>query len=217
MNGMAVGSVAVPPIGGTRLQAVVELLGDDTGSVLDVGCRDRGLKDLLPDGGEYVGMDLGPPADVICSAEEPYPFPEDAFDAVVTADVLEHLENPHGALTEAIRVARRVVIVSLPNVYTLRMRMLYLAGRTFGKYEFGPERPQDRHRWLMNYEQAAAFTDGVARTTGWRVTREHGHIPFRRPTVRWAHHAMRAARSSPNVWAWGYIARLEPPQNGGPS
>jgi hypothetical protein len=37
----------------------------------------------------------------------------------VLADILEHLDNPHRALDEAMRVAADSVIVLLPNIYTV--------------------------------------------------------------------------------------------------
>jgi methyltransferase family protein len=200
----------VRPLAGSRWEVIVEMLGTDASTILDVGCRDRGLKDHLRPTTTYVGMDLFPPADVIASAEEPLPFEAGEFDAVVLADVLEHLDDPHGALDEAMRVASAAVIVLLPNLYTLLLRAQFAAGTTFGKYAFGPENRVDRHRWLMNFDQAADFTQGRARRSGWRVAREHGHTGnFRRPIARAAYATARAF-GPPNLWAWEYVARLEP-------
>ena len=72
--------------------------------------------------GHYVGRDLFAPADVIANAEEPLPFDDCAFDTVVTADVLEQLNHPHGTFDEALRVARRGIVVLLPNVLSLALR-----------------------------------------------------------------------------------------------
>jgi 2-polyprenyl-3-methyl-5-hydroxy-6-metoxy-1,4-benzoquinol methylase len=43
------------------------------------------------------------------------PFDDHAFDAVICAEVLEHLENPVAALAELRRVARKTLIVTVPN------------------------------------------------------------------------------------------------------
>ena len=193
-----------------RWSAVMELIGPDPGSVLDVGCRDKVLQRHLPEGTRYVGFDLFPPADVVGSAEEPLPFSDDEFAVVVMADVLEHLNDPHAALDEAMRVASTAVVIVLPNLYSLLHRVRFAAGRPSDKYEFGPEGKLDRHRWLMNADQAAAFAHGRAAQAGWRVADEAGWTySFRRVAARAAYRAARAARR-PNLWVWAYAARLEP-------
>ena len=196
---------------GDRWHLVLELLGPDTDSVLDVGCRDQALAQYLPHGSSYVGLDVYPPADVLASAEEPLPFANDSFESVVLADVLEHLNDPHAALHEAIRVARSAVVVLLPNVFSLYHRLRFLTGVMPGdKYIFGPEPRVDRHRWMVNFHQAVSFTHGRARSAGWRVTREYAYdLRFRRPVARLGYWAARSF-ASVNVWAWEYAARLEP-------
>ena len=42
-------------------------------------------------------------------------FPDDSFDGATILEVLEHLHNPEGALFQALRVARRFVIASVPS------------------------------------------------------------------------------------------------------
>jgi hypothetical protein len=203
---------SVESVSGDRWSLVVALVGPETKSVLDIGCRGRELRAHLPSNVSYVGMDLFPPADVIASAEEPLPFEDDSFESVVLADVLEHLEDPHAALDEAMRVARCSVVVLLPNLFTLLAR-LYFAGlgrMPTKKYTFGPIPEQDRHRWLLNFEQAACFTTGRATLSGWCVTREYAYVlPFRRWSARFAYQAARVI-GGPNLWSWAYAARLEP-------
>jgi len=199
----------VPRITGDRWDVIVDLLGEP-GSVLDVGCRDRALRGHLAPDVEYVGVDLFPPADVIASAEEPLPFDDDSFDCVVLADVLEHLEHPHRALDEAMRTARHAVVLLLPNLYALRHRFEFATGRTWSKYEFGPEHLLDRHRWVLNLDQAASFARGRAERCGWQVAREYGYDGGpRHPATRLLTRLARAT-ARPNLWAWLYAARLEP-------
>lgn len=200
----------VPRMTGGRWDVITDLVGADTSSVLDIGCRDRALRDHLASSVSYVGLDLFAPADVIASADEPLPFEDAAFEVVVLADVLEHLDNPHAALDEAIRVASKGVVVLLPNLYTLLLRARFAAGHTFGKYSFGPDNSLDRHRWLMNFDQAAHFTRGRAVRSGWHVACEGGYTGgFRRASVRAVYRAARIV-GTPNLWAWEYVARLEP-------
>ena len=202
---------------------ILELIGPGADSVLDVGCRDRALARFLPPETRYVGMDLFPPADVVASAEEPLPFEDDSFHTVVLADVLEHLDDPHSALDEAMRVARSAVVVLLPNLYSLWLRVRFALGITSGKYAFGPENKRDRHRWLMNFDQASAFTRARAESAHWRMACEYGYDGgFNRRLARAAYWLARMV-GSPNLWAWEYAARLEPSplpqpsQNGGQS
>jgi SAM-dependent methyltransferase len=130
----------IETVSGDRWTLIADLIGPDTQSVLDVGCRTRELQEHLPKRTHYIGLDLSPPADVIASAEDPLPFDDDSFETVVLADVLEHLNHPHAALDEAMRVGRRSVIVLLPNLFTLVFRIYFAAlGRLpNGKYAFGP-------------------------------------------------------------------------------
>lgn len=201
---------ALRPLRGDRWRAVTELIGDEPSSVVDIGCRDKRLRDLLPAECRYVGMDLFPPADVLASAEEPLPFEDGEFDVAVLADVLEHLNDPHSALDEAMRVARKAVVIFLPNMYSLWHRVQYLRGVIPDKYDFGPEGSLDRHRWLMDVSQSAEFAHGRAERNGWRVADEAGwDREFRRLPARAAYGLARRL-GSPDVWAWGYAARLEP-------
>jgi SAM-dependent methyltransferase len=201
---------------GDRWHLILELIGPDTTSVLDIGCRDRALAEYLPQESSYVGLDVSPPADVVANAEEPLPFEDASFESVVLADVLEHLNDPHAALQEAMRVARSAVVVLLPNVYSLYHRLQFLTGVMPGdKYIFGPEPRVDRHRWMVNFHQAVSFTHARARAAGWRVTSQYAYdLPFRRPVARLGYWAARAL-ASPNVWAWEYAARLEPARSAG--
>jgi SAM-dependent methyltransferase len=211
----------IETVSGDRWTLIVDLIGPDRGSVLDVGCRTGELREHLPEDGRYVGLDLLPPADVIASAEEPLPFDDDSFESVVLADVLEHLNDPHKALDEALRVGRQSVVVLLPNLFTLLVRIYFaLLGRMPSqKYAFGPDPQVDRHRWIMNFDQAAAFTAGRAALSNWCVVRECAYaLPFRRRSARAAYRLARRI-GWPNLWSWEYAARLEPlgPKSSEPS
>lgn len=63
------------------------------------------------------------------------PFNDDAFDAVMCLEVLEHLSDPGQALAELCRVARDFVLVSVPDEpffsfgNLLRLKNVRLLGR----------------------------------------------------------------------------------------
>lgn len=145
-----------------------DLLG---GSVLDVGCDQCYLKRHIARPDLYVGVDLGPPADVAVNLDlEPLPFADGSFDAVVCADVLEHLERIHAVFDGLCRVARRSVIISLPAPLNSLLSDV-AQGREGWKKFYGlpPEPPADRHRWFFGFEDARRFIAHRAERAGWRI------------------------------------------------
>lgn len=75
---------------------------------------------------------------VFASTIEAANLPEKTYDAIVCADVLEHLVDPVAVLGQLKRVATddALFIISLPNVAHLAVRMMLLAGY-FPKMERG--------------------------------------------------------------------------------
>lgn len=142
------------PMTAARINAAYE---DYT--LLDAGCRTMDLKPLLKSCSKYFGTDIIPAEGVFsCNLEEELPFEDDSFDIVTALDVLEHLNNPHDALNEFFRVARKAVFVSLPNMYYITFRKNFLLGKGIsGKYVFPKNPVLDRHRWLMSYKETIDF------------------------------------------------------------
>lgn len=95
-------------------------------AVLDIGCRDGGLRRHLPPGIRYQGMDITPefagPDIVIRDLSDGIPFPDATFDHVFCIEVLEHVPNPYGALREIHRVLKPggVLVLSVPNPYHVK-------------------------------------------------------------------------------------------------
>jgi len=92
-------------------------------AVLDIGAREGGLKSWLPPDVRYQGIDITPeferPDVIIRDISAGIPFPDATFDNVFILEVLEHLPNPFGALSEIHRVLRPggVLTLSVPNPY----------------------------------------------------------------------------------------------------
>ena len=92
-------------------------------SVLDIGARDGGLKRFLPPGVVYQGIDIAPefarPDVLIRDISQGNPFPDGSYDFVFCIEVLEHVPNPFGTLSEFHRVLKPggVLILSVPNPY----------------------------------------------------------------------------------------------------
>jgi len=111
------------------LGALQPRLAGRTAAVLDAGCGTGGLLRRLraeQPGLELTGLDLSPLACELARAHgsgtvvegsiTALPFPEAAFDAIVSADVLYELDDPRAALSEFHRCLRPGgwVVVNLP-------------------------------------------------------------------------------------------------------
>jgi SAM-dependent methyltransferase len=108
--------------------------------VLDLGCRSGAFTRHFLEGNEVVGLDVDKAAlakaaelgieTVAGDVEEPLPFPDASFDAVVAGELLEHLRFPDALVVEARRVLRPggVLVGSVPNAFRLQSRLRFLRG-----------------------------------------------------------------------------------------
>jgi SAM-dependent methyltransferase len=98
------------------------LLGLGPASVLDVGCGEGALLQAVTADGSIRGVGIEPEEaaaeraraaglDVQPGRAEALPFAEDSFDVVTLEYVAHHVEHLPRALREAVRVARRAVLV----------------------------------------------------------------------------------------------------------
>jgi SAM-dependent methyltransferase len=109
--------------------------------VLDLGCRSGALTRHFVDGNEVVGLDVDAVAlakaaelgidGVQGNVEEPLPFDDASFDAVIAGELFEHLQFPDTLVREVRRVLRPggVIVGSVPNAYRLQGRLRFLLGR----------------------------------------------------------------------------------------
>ena len=137
------------------------------GRVLDVGCDRAVLRDFV--GQErYTGIDLSEEADIRQNLMQDghLPFGDGEWDAVVCLDVLEHLENLHDIFAELVRVARRHVVVSLPNNWCGARLRLERGYGSIAHYGLPLEPPVDRHRWFFGLTEAREFFEGQAQRRG---------------------------------------------------
>lgn len=152
------------------------------GKVLDVGCRSEGFKRALYDQNVYYkGLDLSQPADIIGNLEIGLPFSNESFDVVVALDVLEHTNNIYHSFNELCRVARKYVVIALPNIYDIRFRAKFLKGHPLsGKYGLPAEPVADRHRWLFSFKEARSFCHHRANLHGFKILDEGCYVGPRR-------------------------------------
>jgi SAM-dependent methyltransferase len=109
--------------------------------VLDLGCRSGALTRHFLDGNTVVGLDVDPSAlekaaslgiePVQANVEEPLPFEDASFDAVVAGELFEHLQFPDALVGEIRRVLRPggVLAGSVPNAFRVQSRLRFLRGR----------------------------------------------------------------------------------------
>jgi len=130
------------------------------GRVLDIGCDEAVLKDLIAEI-DYVGVDIGGKPDIKLNLEEidRLPFDDASFDCVICIDVLEHLNNLHSVFHEMIRVTRKYLILSFPNCWCGARVPLQRGRGSFAFYGLPPEPPPDRHKWFFNLSEAKAFIE----------------------------------------------------------
>lgn len=109
--------------------------------VLDLGCRSGALTRHFLAGNAVVGLDVDAAAlekaaalgiePVQANVEEPLPFDDASFDAVVAGELFEHLRFPDELVAEIHRVLRSggVLVGSVPNAYRVQSRLLFLRGK----------------------------------------------------------------------------------------
>ena len=128
----------------SRIRKLLALLdGEPRGRLLDVGCAAGELGVLLAARGWSVaGVDREPA--LVAAARERgidarhcdfgemlLPWPDGAVDAVVLAEVIEHVLDTDHVLTEIARVLRSggALVVTTPNLASLENRVRLLLGR----------------------------------------------------------------------------------------
>jgi len=113
----------------TLLREEIPSLAVDSPRILDMGCGEgftaRVLMQELP-GIDYRGLDMSDQA-IEYAREKVSPdlfgkgdiyaiqFPDNAFDATLCLEVLEHLQRPEAALKELLRVTKSSLLISVPN------------------------------------------------------------------------------------------------------
>ena len=124
-----------------RIPFFVEAIGRGK-RVLDLGCRSGALTKHFLEGNSVVGLDVDAAAlekaralgiePVQGNVEDPLPFEDASFDAVVAGELFEHLRFPDALVAEIERVLRpgAVLVGSVPNAFRLQSRLRFLRGRS---------------------------------------------------------------------------------------
>lgn len=101
-----------------RLNAILKILEKlPPGSILDLGCMDNYLLKRLPGKFDYLGIDNAPltknPKIIKGDIEKLSTNKE--FDIVICTEVLEHLNDPVGAINKLKNLSKRFILISVPN------------------------------------------------------------------------------------------------------
>jgi SAM-dependent methyltransferase len=170
-----------------RIPYLVDAVGGPGRRVLDLGCRSGAVSERFLPGNEVVGLDVDRAAlklaeergivPVHANVEEPLPFDDASFDAVVAGELLEHVRRPEELVAEVRRVLRApgVFAGSVPNAYRLKSRLLFLLGRP----------PEDDPTHLHMYSPADLrhllrdFDEVTLEFVGGRFVRVHARLTAR--------------------------------------
>jgi SAM-dependent methyltransferase len=174
--------------------------------ILEVGCGNGGLLELLKPTNQVVGIDASADGIAVCVARgieshcmdpssEPLPFPNESFDIVVCLETLEHMLSPYYAILEMRRVLKNggTFVCSVPNPVWGHI-MLYpglfeyqnfrnfleqsdFAIQRVEPWEWAP-REMILPVWLRKYKVARSrYTAGVLRRLLERTWRVAGRFP----------------------------------------
>lgn len=122
-------ALGISPEEEKRINETLALIPQDCSSVLDVGCGDGRITNrLVSKYGRVCGLDGSEEAlkhvksETVLGGVAPLPFPDKSFDLVLCCEVLEHLpfETYPAALKELERVAKKYILISVPNDQNLR-------------------------------------------------------------------------------------------------
>lgn len=127
----------------------------------------RHLERFLSDNHKVFEIDITGDADMILNLDtaERLPFANNSFDAVCAFDVLEHLENFHLMNEEIHRVAKKEVLISLPNsaseiikVIKNHIQQNEKERGVYSKFYGLPlAKPEDRHRWWLYFDDIIRY------------------------------------------------------------
>ncbi|MCP5047789.1 MAG: class I SAM-dependent methyltransferase [bacterium] len=110
-------------------QKMLEVVGKHAGkNILDIGCghgvnsvqlNKRGFQCVGIEANEDYAKESAKHFETYYMNAETLEFPDKSFDTVMMLEVLEHVRDPYKALQEIVRVTRKNLILSVPNLAPL--------------------------------------------------------------------------------------------------
>ena len=120
----------IPAVPGEHYRAFIRFARRHAGaSILDLGCGFGAYSTaLIDEGRKCVGCDINfeylRAADnrlPVVNVDTSLPFDNRSFDSVLIFEVLEHVANVENVLAEAFRVARKNVLITVPNSESIEL------------------------------------------------------------------------------------------------
>ena len=154
-------------------------------SILDVGCDEGYLRELISNDVKYIGVDMGGKPDFITNLEidKLDRFDDKSFHTVLCTDVLEHLNNLHDVFDDICRVSKKYIIISLPNSWVNFKYPLISGNKEYKRYGLPLNNPKDRHKWFLNYEEAFEFTRERGKMNNF-IIKYHFPVPYHFNSIR---------------------------------
>ena len=118
----------------TREKEILALVPKDVETVFDIG----GYNNIFS---EYESVTLDyQNANIIqdLNKSQKIPVKDESFDLVVLSQILEHLATCDQLIVESKRIAKKYILVGLPNELTIDNRLKFLMGRGFGWRGYNP-------------------------------------------------------------------------------
>jgi len=115
-----------------KTKIILVMIPEECSTVVDVGCGDGAITNVLAEKYEATGIDLSEVAlrylsnrtSPILGSADYLPFKDEGTDLVLTSELLEHLPNEVflKTVSEIKRIAKKYILVSVPNNEKLRKR-----------------------------------------------------------------------------------------------
>jgi SAM-dependent methyltransferase len=139
---------SMPPVY-RMVRLALEERGLSSGTLVDVGCGNAALfRELEGHAFRYVGVDLlrypdfPPHLELVLSNLDAntIPISDGAADVAVSAETIEHVENPRALMRELVRIVRPGgwVIVTTPNQLSLASLLCLVARQEFQHFQKSP-------------------------------------------------------------------------------
>lgn len=121
-----------------ELKLIMKMLPKDIKTVFDIGCGGKS-KFYKKQFHRYLCLDLKN-ADIIqdLNRDQKIPLEDNTFDLVIMSQVLEHLTYPEEVISEAMRISKKYILISLPNEFELGTRLRYLFNKPGNMIGFNP-------------------------------------------------------------------------------
>lgn len=114
-----------------RLYQISKLIPSDVESILDIGCRDKFLKQFAK---KYTGLDLeGAEINQDLNKTQKLKLKDKSYDMVIFSQILEHITDPTELINEAKRISKKYIIVGLPTELTIDNRFRFFFGKISGE------------------------------------------------------------------------------------